>query len=48
MKSWRRVLRTIYKIIFAFAQLRAEVAENAAGEARRRPEITKNQEFGDI
>ena len=31
--------------IICFALLRAEMAENDAGEARRSPEIIKNQEF---
>jgi len=31
--------------VIAFAQLRAEMAENAAGEARRFIEITENQNF---
>ncbi len=33
--------------MFAFAQLRAEMSENAAGEARRLPEIMKHLEFED-
>ena len=32
--------------LFAFAQLRAEMAENDAREARGSPEITKNLNFG--
>ncbi len=47
LKRWRRVLRTTQRI-FAFAQLRAEMSQNAAGEARRAPEIIKNQNFGTL
>ena len=33
-------------LMFAFAQLRAEMTENDAGEARRLPEIMKNCNLG--
>ena len=34
-EKWGRVLRTTYLEIICFAQLRAEIAENGAGEAGR-------------
>ena len=43
-KKWRRVLRTTY-LIFAFAQLRAEIAQNDAGEARGTSETSENLYF---
>ena len=46
LEKKRRVLRATYLVIFAFAQLRAEVSENDAGEARRASEFIKNLNSG--